>query len=144
MGPRCGARFGAVTARPRLRLDELLAEMGHQLDEIVKTRDRMFGLLDAMLAVGSALELEPTLRRIVTATSPGQGGAKPTTGATGGAVAGPSPKLQHPLPVADLKAVQHFGQAAGRARVVLSEFTRTLTRVAGTSRAAHDLLTSLP
>ena len=56
-------------ARGRLRLDELLAEMRQQLDEIVKTRDRMHGLLDAMLAVASGLELEPTLRRIVTAAT---------------------------------------------------------------------------
>jgi GAF domain len=51
--------------RGRLRLDELLSEMRQQLDEIVKTRDRMHGLLDAMLAVASGLELESTLRRIV-------------------------------------------------------------------------------
>ncbi len=35
-------------------------------------------------------------------------------------------------------------QAAGRARVVLSEFIRTLTRVAGSSRAARVFLTNLP
>jgi GAF domain-containing protein len=52
---------------PRLRLDELLVEMRQQLDEIVKTRDRMQGLLDAMLAVASNLDLESTLRGIVSA-----------------------------------------------------------------------------
>jgi signal transduction histidine kinase len=52
---------------PRLRLDELLAEMRQRLDEIVKTRDRMQGLLDAMLAVASDLDLESTLRGIVAA-----------------------------------------------------------------------------
>jgi signal transduction histidine kinase len=50
-----------------LRLDELLVEMRQQLDEIVKTRDRMQGLLDAMLAVASDLDLESTLRGIVAA-----------------------------------------------------------------------------
>lgn len=50
----------------KLRLDELLAEMKDRLDEIVNTRDSMQALLDAMLAVASGLELESTLRRIVT------------------------------------------------------------------------------
>lgn len=37
---------------------------GLRLDEIVRTRDRMQGLLDdALLAVASGLELEATLRR---------------------------------------------------------------------------------
>jgi signal transduction histidine kinase len=45
----------------------LLAEMRQQLDEIVKTRDRMHGLLDAMLAVASDLDLDSTLRRIISA-----------------------------------------------------------------------------
>jgi len=61
---------GALTpGAPRLRLDELLSEMRQQLDEIVKTRDRMHGLLDAMLAVASDLDLDSTLRRIVSAAS---------------------------------------------------------------------------
>jgi signal transduction histidine kinase len=60
---------GVVEAPPRarLRLDELLEQVREQLDEIVKTRDRMQGLLDAVLAVASGLELESTLRRIVSA-----------------------------------------------------------------------------
>ncbi|MPZ78971.1 MAG: GAF domain-containing protein [Actinophytocola sp.] len=41
-----------------LRLDELLAEIG-------KTRDRLQGLLDAVVAVGTGLELAGTLQRIV-------------------------------------------------------------------------------
>ena len=39
--------------------------MQHQLNDIVRTRDRVQGLLDAMLAVAAGLELESTLRRIV-------------------------------------------------------------------------------
>lgn len=59
---------GAKTpaSRSRLRLDELLAEMKERLDEIVNTRDSLQALLGAMLAVASGLELESTLRRIVT------------------------------------------------------------------------------
>ncbi len=50
-----------------LRLDELLQEVQDRLAEIVKTRDRLQGLLDAVLAVGAGLELDSTLRRIVQA-----------------------------------------------------------------------------
>lgn len=50
-----------------LRLDELLKEVQERLAEIVKTRDRLQSLLDAVLAVGAGLELDSTLRRIVQA-----------------------------------------------------------------------------
>jgi two-component system, NarL family, sensor histidine kinase DevS len=50
-----------------LRLDELLREVQERLAEIVATRDRMQGLLDAFLAVGTGLELDTTLRRLVEA-----------------------------------------------------------------------------
>jgi signal transduction histidine kinase len=52
---------------PQLRLDELLAELQSQLGTVLATRDRMRGLLEAVVAVGSGLELESTLRRIVQA-----------------------------------------------------------------------------
>jgi two-component system, NarL family, sensor histidine kinase DevS len=48
-----------------LRLDELLSELMDRLTEITKTRDRLQGLLDAVVAVGAGLELEGTLQRIV-------------------------------------------------------------------------------
>ncbi|HET9140858.1 GAF domain-containing sensor histidine kinase [Actinophytocola sp.] len=48
-----------------LRLDELLGEVQDRLTEIARTRDRMQGLLDSVLAVGSGLELHGTLRRII-------------------------------------------------------------------------------
>jgi signal transduction histidine kinase len=50
-----------------LRLDELLDEMRERLAEIGSTRDKMQGLLDAVLAVGAGLELDSTLQRIVQA-----------------------------------------------------------------------------
>ena len=50
-----------------LRLDELLHEVQERLAEVVATRGRMQGLLDAVLAVGAGLELDATLRRIVQA-----------------------------------------------------------------------------
>jgi signal transduction histidine kinase len=48
-----------------LRLDELLTELQDRLAEIGKTRDRLQGLLDAVVAVGAGLELAGTLQRIV-------------------------------------------------------------------------------
>ncbi len=62
---------GIQVERPRpnvlagLRLDELLHGVQERLAEIVQIRDQMQGLLDAVLAVASGLELDATLRRIV-------------------------------------------------------------------------------
>lgn len=50
---------------PHLRLDDLLSELQGRLQAVVATRDRVHGLLEAVLAVGSNLELEAVLRRIV-------------------------------------------------------------------------------
>ena len=52
---------------PQLRLDELLAELQVRLAAVVETRDRVHGLLEAVVAVGSNLELEVVLRQIVEA-----------------------------------------------------------------------------
>src|SRR6266566_8695144 len=52
---------------PQLRLDDLLAELQGRLQAVVNTRDRMHSLLEAVVAVGSNLELEAVLRRIVEA-----------------------------------------------------------------------------
>jgi two-component system, NarL family, sensor histidine kinase DevS len=48
-----------------MRLDDLLDELRDRLTEIGKTRDRLQGLLDAVVAVGAGLELAGTLQRIV-------------------------------------------------------------------------------
>jgi len=52
---------------PHLELDELLAELQSRLQAVLATRDRMRGLLEAVVAIGSGLDLESTLRRIVEA-----------------------------------------------------------------------------
>jgi signal transduction histidine kinase len=52
---------------PQLGLDELLAEVQVRLSAAVKTHDRVQGLLEAVVAVGSNLELEVVLRQIVEA-----------------------------------------------------------------------------
>jgi GAF domain-containing protein len=54
-------------ALSQLRLPMLLAEVQQRIEEIIGTRDRMDGLLDAVLAVSSGLELDVTLRQIVQA-----------------------------------------------------------------------------
>ncbi|MEV0202720.1 GAF domain-containing protein [Nonomuraea sp. NPDC050691] len=55
---------------PNMRLDELLAELQVRLDAVLATRDRVHALLEAVVSVGSDLDLETVLRRIVeTATN---------------------------------------------------------------------------
>jgi len=50
---------------PHLRLDDLLAELQARLQAVIAARDLMRGLLEAVVAIGSGLDLESTLRRIV-------------------------------------------------------------------------------
>ncbi|MGW6058097.1 sensor histidine kinase [Streptomyces sp. NPDC055189] len=50
---------------PRLRLDELLEELQVRIDAVRGTRDRLHGLLEAVLSVGRELDLPQVLRRIV-------------------------------------------------------------------------------
>jgi len=50
---------------PGLRLDELLDELQVRLQAVLATRDRTHALLEAVVAVGSNLELEVLLRQIV-------------------------------------------------------------------------------
>jgi signal transduction histidine kinase len=52
---------------PHLRLDDLLSELQGRMQMVLATRDRAHGLLEAVVAVGSNLELEAVLRRIVEA-----------------------------------------------------------------------------
>ncbi|MBV8928176.1 MAG: GAF domain-containing sensor histidine kinase [Mycobacteriaceae bacterium] len=49
----------------QLRLRELLIEVQDRVEQIVEGRDRLDGLLEAMLVVNSGLELDQTLRTIV-------------------------------------------------------------------------------
>ncbi|HUK70207.1 MAG TPA: GAF domain-containing protein [Streptosporangiaceae bacterium] len=52
---------------PHLRLDELLAEVQSRLQAVLAARDRMHGLLEAVVMVGGHLDLETVLKRIVEA-----------------------------------------------------------------------------
>ncbi|OKH65627.1 histidine kinase [Mycobacterium sp. SWH-M3] len=66
-----GGAGGESSLRPlrdtlsQLRLRELLMEVQDRVEQIVEGRDRLDGLLDAMLVVTSGLELDETLRTIV-------------------------------------------------------------------------------
>ncbi len=53
----------------QVRLDDLLAELQDRLEHVVETRDRVHALLEAVLAVGSDLDLQTVLRRIVQAAA---------------------------------------------------------------------------
>jgi signal transduction histidine kinase len=59
-----GARRVAGTLS-QLRLREVLRDLQDRIELLIGTRDKMDGLLDAVLAVASGLELNTTLRRIV-------------------------------------------------------------------------------
>ena len=52
---------------PQLRLDDLLAELQVRLAAVLSTRDRVHSLLEAVVAVGSNLELDLVLRQIIDA-----------------------------------------------------------------------------
>lgn len=61
---------GPEGARLRqLQLDELLGELRVRLEAVVQTRDRVHALLDAVLAIGSNLDIETVLRRLVEAAT---------------------------------------------------------------------------
>ncbi|EST39731.1 hypothetical protein N566_00335 [Streptomycetaceae bacterium MP113-05] len=54
---------------PRLHLDELLEELQVSIDAVRTTRDRVYSLFEAVLSVGSELDLPQALRRIVEAAT---------------------------------------------------------------------------
>lgn len=60
--PAAGRKDGP--AAPQLRLDELLEGLQAQVAQVRATRDRVHTLLDAVLAIGSDLDLDVVLRRI--------------------------------------------------------------------------------
>lgn len=67
-GPQAGLHPFRETLS-QLRLRELLVEVQERVEQIVEGRDRLDGLLEAMLVVTSGLELNATLRAIVHAAT---------------------------------------------------------------------------
>ncbi|NJP33394.1 sensor histidine kinase [Micromonospora thermarum] len=54
-----------MTPLSRVRLDELLQEMLDRVGEVVTSRERLRALLDAVVGIGTDLDLRSTLQRIV-------------------------------------------------------------------------------
>ncbi len=97
---------------PSLRLDELLDELQVRLQAVLSTRDRVYSLLEAVVAVGSSLELEVLLRSIVqTAVSL----VDATYGAMG--VIGENDRLAEFIPVGltedQIAAIHHWPEGKG-------------------------------
>ena len=59
----------AVRALPQLRIDELLDELQGRVASVRSSRDRVRKLLDAVIAIGSGLDLEAALTKIVQAAT---------------------------------------------------------------------------
>jgi signal transduction histidine kinase len=97
---------------PQLRLDDLLAELQVRLQAVLSTRDRVRALLEAVVAVGSQLDLEAVLRQIVEAAV---GLVNARYGALG--VIGDSGKLAEFVPVgldsSEIAAIDHWPEGRG-------------------------------
>jgi signal transduction histidine kinase len=97
---------------PHLKLDELLAELQARLQAVLDTRDRMRGLLEAVVAIGSGLDLESTLRRIVETAV---GLVDATYGALG--VIGEDNRLAEFIPVGlsedEIQRIHHWPEGRG-------------------------------
>jgi signal transduction histidine kinase len=97
---------------PQLQLDDLLAELQSRLQVVRGTRDRMRSLLEAFVAVGSGLDLESTLKRIVE-TAVGLVDAR--YGALG--VIGEGERLIEFIPVgmdeATIRSIDHWPEGRG-------------------------------
>jgi len=97
---------------PHLQLDELLVELQGRLQAVLATRDRMRGLLEAVVSIGSGLDLESTLRRIVETAV---GLVDATYGALG--VIGDGKRLAEFIPVGlsqdEIERVHHWPEGHG-------------------------------
>ena len=67
MGEQVGDEVSRVL--PQLRIDELLDEVQSRLATVRSSRDRVAQLLEAVVAIGSGLDLESALTRIVRAAA---------------------------------------------------------------------------
>jgi len=97
---------------PHLRLDDLLAELQVRLQAVLSTRDRVHALLEAVVAVGSQLDLEIVLRQIVEAAT---GLVNARYGALG--IIGDEGKLAEFVPVgldeAEIASIHHWPEGRG-------------------------------
>ncbi|GAA3446422.1 GAF domain-containing protein [Planomonospora venezuelensis] len=108
------------TLLPGMRLDELLAELQGRLAAVLATRDRVHALMDAVVSVGSDLDLETVLRRIVaTATTL----VDASYGALG--VVGEESTLVQFVPVGlseeEIAAIEHWPHGLGLLGLLIKE-----------------------
>jgi two-component system, NarL family, sensor histidine kinase DevS len=105
---------------PSLRLDELLDELQVRLQAVLSTRDRVYSLLEAVVAVGSNLELE-TLLRSITETAVSLVDAR--YGAMG--VIGEGDRLVEFIPVGltndQIEAIHHWPEGKGLLGLLISD-----------------------
>ncbi len=103
---------GSRPVMPQLRLDDLLAELQARLQTVLTTRDRVHALLEAVVAVGSQLDLEVVLRQIVEAAT---GLVNARYGALG--VVGDGGGLAEFIPVglteAEIAGIHHWPEGRG-------------------------------
>jgi len=103
---------GPHPALPQLRLDDLLGELQTRLQAVVATRDRVYTLLDAVVAVGTNLDLETVLTQIVEAAITL---VRARYGALG--VIGEGGRLAEFVPVGlasdEIKAIHHWPEGRG-------------------------------
>ena len=105
---------------PQLHLDELLSELQGRLQAVLATRDQMRGLLEAVIAISSGLDLETMLRRIVeTAVEL----VDATYGALG--VIGSGGRLAEFIPVGlteeEISQIDHWPQGRGLLGLLIKE-----------------------
>jgi signal transduction histidine kinase len=105
---------------PHLQLDELLAELQGRLQAVMATRDRMRGLLEAVVAIGSGLDLASTLRRIVQTAV---GLVDATYGALG--VIGEDRRLAEFIPVGlsqlEIERIHHWPEGRGLLALLIDD-----------------------
>ncbi|WP_304609534.1 GAF domain-containing protein [Planomonospora sp. ID67723] len=103
-----------------MRLDELLSELQTRLSAVLATRDRVHALMEAVVSVGSDLDLETVLRRIVeTATTL----VEASYGALG--VVGEDHTLMQFVPVGlseeEIAAIEHWPHGLGLLGLLIKE-----------------------
>jgi GAF domain-containing protein len=105
---------------PSLRLDELLAELQVRLQAVLATRDRVNALFEAVVAVGTNLDIEVVLRGIVEA-------AVKLVDASFGAmgVIGQGNRLAEFIPVGltedEIAAIHHWPEGRGLLGALISD-----------------------
>ena len=124
---------------PYLRLDELIGQLQTRLAEVVDARDRINALLEAVVSIGSDLELESVLRRIVEAAVQlvdARYGALGVIGESGG--------LAEFIPVgldeAEIAAIDHWPEGKG----LLGELIATARPLRAPDISAHPRSSGFP